>query len=333
MPNPTANFGWLKPDIGASNDTWGQNLNDSLDGIDKLLGGYFSKAAPGHLTLSKTAADGTQVVTVFGQTAGVNRWEVVLNGPAQETGADVGANFAIGRFHDNGGYIDSPLFINRQTGIVTVTQQPVNANDITTKTYVDTKAASAAVGVTPIGGVIEFAGLNVPAGWLACNGVIYNISAYPALAGVIGSRYGGNGTTTFAVPNLNGRVTLGTTGSGGAYPLGAAAGETTHLLTTTELPAHSHGITQTPHSHGVTENPHNHSVNDVINTGGTGLTPGGLAFGVGSTTTTPSTTGLSINAANADIAFVDVGGDKPTGGGGHNNMQPYTALWKIIRAA
>jgi microcystin-dependent protein len=63
--------------------------------------------------------------------------------------------------------------------------------------------------LSPIGSVTAYALATPPAGWLLCDGSIYNASAYPTLSVGLGSTYGGNGTTTFAVPNLKGRMPVG----------------------------------------------------------------------------------------------------------------------------
>jgi microcystin-dependent protein len=78
-----------------------------------------------------------------------------------------------------------------------------------------------------------------PKGWALCNGQILSINQNQALFALLGTTYGGNGTTSFALPNLQGSVPvhLGT-----AFPQGQSGGEATHLLTTPELPSHSHGV-------------------------------------------------------------------------------------------
>jgi microcystin-dependent protein len=99
------------------------------------------------------------------------------------------------------------------------------------------------------GMIIDYAGTTVPAGqWLLCDGSLKNIVTYPALFTDIGSTYGGDGITTFAVPDLRGRVRVGV-GTGdapGATPWGAGQkrGEETHTLTTAEIPVHQHTLTQ-----------------------------------------------------------------------------------------
>jgi len=60
--------------------------------------------------------------------------------------------------------------------------------------------------ITPVGTVIMYVGSTAPSGWLVCDGTVYNTSSYPTLGALLVSKYGGNGTTTFGVPNFNGRV-------------------------------------------------------------------------------------------------------------------------------
>lgn len=60
--------------------------------------------------------------------------------------------------------------------------------------------------ITPVGTVIMYVGSTAPSGWLVCDGTVHNTSSYPTLGALLVSKYGGNGTTTFGVPNFNGRV-------------------------------------------------------------------------------------------------------------------------------
>jgi microcystin-dependent protein len=76
-----------------------------------------------------------------------------------------------------------------------------------------------------------------PKGWALCNGQLLPINQNQALFSVLGTTYGGDGRTTFALPNLQGRVPLQT---GGGFALGQSGGEAAHVLTVGEIPAHSH---------------------------------------------------------------------------------------------
>ena len=63
--------------------------------------------------------------------------------------------------------------------------------------------------VMPSGAILAWASGTIPTGFLLCDGSVYNIASYPALAGILGSAYGGDGVNTFAVPNLQGRTIFG----------------------------------------------------------------------------------------------------------------------------
>ena len=76
-----------------------------------------------------------------------------------------------------------------------------------------------------------------PRGWALCNGQLLPINQNQALFSLLGTTYGGNGQTTFALPNLQGRVPIHT---GGGFFLGESAGETAHTLTAPEMPPHTH---------------------------------------------------------------------------------------------
>ena len=94
-----------------------------------------------------------------------------------------------------------------------------------------------------VGEIRMFGGNFAPVGWMFCNGQLLAISEYEALFNLIGTTYGGDGQTTFALPNLQGRIPLHQgNGAGGNYPLGQAAGSETITLTTLQMPAHTHGL-------------------------------------------------------------------------------------------
>ena len=90
-----------------------------------------------------------------------------------------------------------------------------------------------------------FAGTFAPRNWLFCNGQTMSISQNTAFFSLVGTMYGGNGQTTFGVPDLRGRVPVGT-GAGPGFPnvqLGELAGTPTVTLTTNNMPAHNHVLT------------------------------------------------------------------------------------------
>src|SRR3989440_6320255 len=88
-----------------------------------------------------------------------------------------------------------------------------------------------------IGEIRMFAGNFAPVGWAFCNGAIIPIDQNDALFNLIGTTYGGDGQTTFALPNLQSRVPVHV---GPGFALGQTAGAETVTLTTSQIPAHSH---------------------------------------------------------------------------------------------
>jgi microcystin-dependent protein len=93
-----------------------------------------------------------------------------------------------------------------------------------------------------LGEIRMFSGTFAPAGWQMCNGQLLPISQYTALFSIVGTTYGGNGTQTFSLPDLRGRVPVHQ-GQGigtGNYVLGENGGTESVTLTTTQMPAHTH---------------------------------------------------------------------------------------------
>jgi microcystin-dependent protein len=93
------------------------------------------------------------------------------------------------------------------------------------------------------GEIVLFAGNFAPRGWAFCNGQLLPISQNTALFSILGTTYGGNGQTTFALPDLRGRAPISAGQGPGLdnYQLGQAAGEETVTLNVNEIPAHAHG--------------------------------------------------------------------------------------------
>lgn len=154
-----------------------------------------------------------------------------------------------------------------------------------------------------LGQIIFFAGNYAPRNWALCYGQLLPISQYSALFSILGTTYGGDGRTTFALPDLRGRTAMGngSNPTGSSYPLGFMGGQETVLLNGSQMPVHSHNIRAK--EEGDTDDP-----NGVYIAGN-----GQLSFGTYSDVT--------LNQSTVDSA----GGNQP-----HNNMQPYTALSCII---
>ncbi len=148
---------------------------------------------------------------------------------------------------------------------------------------------------------IRMVGFNfAPRGWALCDGQILPINQNQSLYSLLGTTYGGDGRTSFALPDLRGRTPIhtGSDGFGPFHTLGQKSGEETHTLTTSEMPQHDHILTAS-NTDGNTANTNNNI----------------LAREVGDPYTTPS------NLIGVSSAITNVGG-----GQAHNNMMPYLAV-------
>jgi microcystin-dependent protein len=153
-----------------------------------------------------------------------------------------------------------------------------------------------------------FAGNFAPEGWAFCNGQVLPISQNTALFSLLGTTYGGNGTSNFALPNLQGRVPMHV-GEGvglSLRELGETGGESTVTLLTTQLPAHTHT------AEGV-------AAHDTANPQGSSW--GASQRGFGNLYAPSSAPTVQMSAA----AIENAGGNQP-----HNNMPPYLGLTFII---
>ncbi len=105
-------------------------------------------------------------------------------------------------------------------------------------------------GDTPYVGQLLLVAFNfVPYGWLPCDGRLVSISEYETLFNLIGTTYGGDGQTTFGLPDLRGRVPVGMgQGTGQNYVLGAIAGVETVTLTAAQYPVHNHNVMASSHT-------------------------------------------------------------------------------------
>jgi microcystin-dependent protein len=154
-----------------------------------------------------------------------------------------------------------------------------------------------------------FAGNFAPTGWALCNGQILPISQNTALFSLLGTTYGGNGQSTFALPDLQGCAPLHPgQGSGlSLYDLGQMSGTETVTLLQTEIPAHTHPIVVRP----------------------TGQTPPPLGTATGNVGARSNSRPYNSDAPNATLdpltGLIIAGSSFP-----HNNMMPYLTVTFII---
>jgi microcystin-dependent protein len=95
-----------------------------------------------------------------------------------------------------------------------------------------------------VGEIKMFAGFFAPNGWLDCDGALYAIADFETLFQLIGTTYGGDGTSTFAVPDLRGRVPvhMGTGQNGATYVIGELGGTESVNITAQSMPVHGHPL-------------------------------------------------------------------------------------------
>jgi microcystin-dependent protein len=163
--------------------------------------------------------------------------------------------------------------------------------------------------------ILLFAGNFAPRNWAYCDGSIIAIQTNTALFSLLGTTYGGNGTTTFALPDLRGRVAVGTGNGPGLTPrtLGEVGGTETVTLTLGQLPAHIHPATAAV-SVGVSSAGANSDDPD-----GSLLTTTGSAF-----YTTGAPTG-HLGGVSASVTVGIAGSNQPV-----NIQSPYLALNYVI---
>jgi microcystin-dependent protein len=152
-----------------------------------------------------------------------------------------------------------------------------------------------------VGEIRMFAGNFAPAGWMFCEGQLLPISEYETLFQLIGTTYGGDGESTFALPDLRGRIPIH---QGNGFTLAETGGAEEITLTVSQIPAHSHAFLASTAS-------------------GSSNTP------QSNVTAEPSTINLYIddapNANLAPAAMSATGGSQP-----HTNFQPYLCVDFII---
>ena len=139
-----------------------------------------------------------------------------------------------------------------------------------------------------------------PQGWAFCNGQFLPINQNQALFSILGTTYGGNGQTTFALPDFRDRVPFHV---GNGHTLGERAGEEAHTLTVNEMPQHLHQVTGSNANTGLV------------------VTPAGNTW----STSTQNPFETSQNNVMNPGTIANTGGSQP-----HLNLQPYLVLNFII---
>ena len=195
--------------------------------------------------------------------------------------------------------------------------------------------------------VYMFAGNTAPEGFLICDGSLVSRSDYPDLFNAIGTLFGaGDGSTTFALPDLSGRIPIGASNT---YAFASSGGTETVALDGTTMPSHAHTVPSHTHANTITATTpaYTHTVStqpafnyNRPNSTRTIYTGSGAKTGYAGTSSTNATLSTQVGIANHDPADCTMSGsisDCPafnsgTDGGGlaHNNMQPYIVMKYVI---
>jgi microcystin-dependent protein len=273
-----------------------------FDGALTLTHNATSLILPGGASITTAAND----VGGF-RSLGSGNWRCEWYQKASGSAVSAAASFLTGQVSvANGGTGASTLANNVLLGNGTSAVQvvaPGSSGNVLTSNGTTWQSSTPTSGFAmPSGAIMDYAGSSAPSGWLLCFGQAVSRTTYADLFTALGTTYGsGDGSTTFNLPDLRGRVSAGKDDMGGTAAsrltsggsgitgttLGAAGGTQTHTLTTTEMPAHTHSLGTTSSCGGG-------------NAGGSG---GGGAWNTGST----------------------------GGGGAHQNTQPTLVLNKIIK--
>ena len=200
-----------------------------------------------------------------------------------------------------------------------------------------------------VGSICAFPSSSVPSGFLICDGSLVSRSTYSDLFNVIGTTYGaGDGSTTFALPNLSGRVPMG---PDSGYALGSSGGEYSHELTLTELAEHDHEVPSHGHANTIAAQVPEltHSITQPVATY-TKLNSTGSRYGSQysravymNTTSAAMTRSTNVSIANHTSLNCRMGGgitdcsEMTTSAFGsatvnaHNNVMPYLTIIYVIR--
>lgn len=165
-----------------------------------------------------------------------------------------------------------------------------------------------------IGEIRGFGGNFAPRAWALCQGQLLPISANTALFSILGTTYGGDGRTTFALPDFRGRTIVGQGHGPGlsARPLGQKGGTETNTLNITQMPAHNHAATGT--------------VTPLANTGEGEETNPANAFPANSGEDQYAENANTVmGSSNLSITLGQTGGNQP-----FNNIQPFQVINIII---
>jgi microcystin-dependent protein len=175
-----------------------------------------------------------------------------------------------------------------------------------------------AAGVSSFVGSVSILPFNfAPTGWALCSGQLLAISSNTALFSLLGTNYGGNGTSTFGLPNITGAVLVGSgtsTADGNNYIVGQTGGVASITLDVNNLPSHTHAPTNplsVPTGSGAAST--NSPVNNYPAQGSANLYSG---LALGPTNIPMNTSALTVGSTGSNLAY--------------NNLQSFLGLYYVI---
>ena len=208
------------------------------------VNGTFISSNTGRAQFTVNSASGTPLMVrgIASQTGDLQQWQDSTSAVISKV--------------DSAGSITAPRFISTQTtGTAPMT---VSSTTLVTNLNADLLDGQHASVYSPAGMVSQFAGSTAPTGWLLCDGTAVSRTTYANLFTAIGTNYGtGDGSTTFNLPNLQGRVPVGKSTSGTFASLNSPGGVESVTLTESQIPSHTH---TTPN--------HSHPLSGTTSTGG-----------------------------------------------------------------
>jgi len=323
----TPKMGLTKPEIGASPDTWGNKLNANMDILDQKV------------------------------VRNNDRWNLDLG----DSGAgNPDGHMVFTRYNPVGVVIDQPFYMNRLNGDATFTKnislgsglygapwQPYQATPAappagTGRIFFDTYGNPIVqrpdgtlqyLGVPP-GHIMYTGGVIIEQGWALCNGQAVSRAANPIVFNRYGGIYGaGNGSTTFNLPDVRGRVIASSDDGAGrlpGYSLSVAGGLYYHGLSIAEMPGHGHHIDF--FSQGNFESLyHGHTIPDVFEPDSPQNNSAAAGSGPVVRGRSPRNYG---NTGNTDLVHThQIYGDTQGAGSwqGHNNIQPTITFYAVIK--
>jgi microcystin-dependent protein len=308
----TAKLGLTKPEVGASNNTWGTKWNGNADILEAK-------------TVRQTA-----------------QWTIT---PGDDTAGSATGPWLLTRYGNDGLRIDDPVSVNRQSGVVSMSKinipfggitpnPPAGSISIYADSYgnvivVKPDGSTSFLGVPP-GTVVNTAAASADFGYVLCQGQALSRALNPYMFARIGTTYGaGDGSTTFNVPDSRGRVIAmidgGTsrliTAFNGAN-LGAVGGLDYHYLTNTQLPTHVHTYSGSGTSSSESAD-HTHS---YTYSGSTTRQDGTQSYTVYYPPTSINTGGVSANHNHGYSWSGNTGTGTGLGSSWHPNAQPTICL-------